>query len=293
MELLSKYNNGNYTVEIYDDGTKIRETEEESFDASFPENIDLKITNYCENNCNFCYESSSIEGKHADLDVEFFKTLKPYTELAIGGGNPLSHPQLFEFLTMLKEYNIIANITVRQNDFMSNLGLLKEYSDNKLLYGIGVSLVDANEEFIREIQKFPNAVIHTITGILTKEQLLKLVYKNLKVLVLGYKTCGRGISYQNNFEDDVSKNINFIKTNIIKIVHLFNVVSFDNLALEQLNLQEQIDTKTWEECYMGDDGQYTMYIDLVNKTFSKNSITKDRFELKDDITDMFNIVKNL
>lgn len=44
--LLSKYNNGNYTVEIYNDGTKIRETKEEDFIASFPENIDLKITNY-------------------------------------------------------------------------------------------------------------------------------------------------------------------------------------------------------------------------------------------------------
>lgn len=293
MQLLSKYNNGNYTVEIYDDGTKIRETEEETFNASFPENIDLKITNYCENNCNFCYESSSKEGKHADLDVEFIKTLKPYTELAIGGGNPLSHPQLLEFLTMLKEYKIIANITVRQNDFMNNLELLKEYSDNKLLYGIGVSLIEPNEEFIKEIQKFPNAVIHTIAGILTKDQLLKLIYKNLKVLILGYKTCGRGISYQSNFENDVLKNIIFLKSNIIKIIHLFNVVSFDNLALEQLNLQEQIDPKTWEECYMGDDGQYTMYIDLVNKTFSKNSITKDRFDLKDDILDMFNIVKNL
>ena len=50
--LLSKYNNGNYTVEIYDNGTKIRETKEEDFIASFPENIDIKITNYCLNNFN-------------------------------------------------------------------------------------------------------------------------------------------------------------------------------------------------------------------------------------------------
>ena len=64
MQLLSKYINGNYSIEIYDDGTKIRETEEESFDASFPENIDIKITNYCLNNCSFCFESSSSEGKH-------------------------------------------------------------------------------------------------------------------------------------------------------------------------------------------------------------------------------------
>ena len=240
-----------------------------------------------------CYESSSKEGKHADLDVEFIKTLKPYTELAIGGGNPLSHPQLLEFLTMLKEYKIIANITVRQNDFMNNLELLKEYSDNKLLYGIGVSLIEPNEDFIKEIQKFPNAVIHTIAGILNKEQLLKLLNKNLKVLILGYKTCGKGKNFKQEFEESILVNIELLKRSIIKLAPLFKVVSFDNLAIEQLNLQSQIDPETWAEFYMGDDGQYTMYIDLVNKTFSKNSITEDRFELKSDIIKMFEIVKKI
>ena len=44
MKLLGKYNNGNYTVSLFDDGTKIRETEADFFDAEFPENIDCKIT---------------------------------------------------------------------------------------------------------------------------------------------------------------------------------------------------------------------------------------------------------
>ena len=293
MNLLSKYNNGNYTVEIYDDGTKIRETEDSEFNASFPENIDIKITNKCLNNCSFCYESSSPEGKHGDLNVDFIKTLKPYTELAIGGGNPLSHPDLHEFLKVLKENKIIANITVRQNDFMNNLELLKEYSDNKFLYGIGISLIEPTEDFIKEIQKFPNAVIHTIAGILNKEQLLKLLNKNLKVLILGYKTCGKGKNFKQEFEESILVNIELLKRSIIKLAPLFKVVSFDNLAIEQLNLQSQIDPETWAEFYMGDDGQYTMYIDLVNKTFSKNSITEDRFELKSDIIKMFEIVKKI
>ena len=63
---------------------------------------------------------------------------------------------------------------------MNNLELLKEYSDNKLLYGIGVSLVEPTEEFINKIQEFPNAVIHTIAGLLTKKDLVKLILKNLK-----------------------------------------------------------------------------------------------------------------
>ena len=293
MNLLSKYNNGNYTVEIYDDGTKIRETEDSEFNASFPENIDIKITNYCKNNCDFCFESSSPEGKHGNLNVDFIKTLKPYTELAIGGGNPLSDPNLYEFLTTLKEYHIIANITIRQNDFMNNLELLKEYSDNKLLYGIGVSLIEPTEDFIKEIQQFPNAVIHTIAGLLTKEQLIKLFNKKLKILILGYKTRGKGENYKHEFEKDIFLNIEFLKQTILKLTPLFKVVSFDNLAIEQLELQKQINPKVWEEFYMGDDGKHTMYVDLVKQTFSKNSLSEERFELMSNIEEMFNIVKNL
>ena len=293
MNLLSKYNNGNYTVEIYDDGTKIRETEEETFEASFPENIDIKITNKCLNNCNFCYESSSPEGKHGNLNVDFIKSLHPYTELAIGGGNPLSHPDLHEFLKVLKENKIIANITIRQNDFLNNLELLKNYTDNKLLYGIGVSLIEPTDEFIKEIQQFPNAVIHTIAGLLTKEQLIKLFNKKLKILILGYKTRGKGENYKHEFEKDIFLNIEFLKQTILKLTPLFKVVSFDNLAIEQLELQKQINPKVWEEFYMGDDGKHTMYVDLVKQTFSKNSLSEERFELMSNIEEMFNIVKKL
>lgn len=293
MNLLSKYNNGNYTVEIYDDGTKIRETEEETFEASFPENIDIKITNKCLNNCNFCFESSSPEGKHGNLNVDFIKSLHPYTELAIGGGNPLSHPDLHEFLKVLKENKIIANITIRQNDFLNNLELLKNYTDNKLLYGIGVSLIEPTDEFIKEIQQFPNAVIHTIAGLLTKEQLIKLFNKKLKILILGYKTRGKGENYKHEFEKDIFLNIEFLKQNILKLTPLFKVVSFDNLAIEQLELQKQINPKVWEEFYMGDDGKHTMYVDLVKQTFSKNSLSEERFDLMSNIEDMFNVVKKL
>lgn len=293
MNLLSKYNNGNYTVEIYDDGTKIRETEEETFEASFPENIDIKITNKCLNNCNFCYESSSPEGKHGNLNVDFIKSLHPYTELAIGGGNPLSHPDLHEFLKVLKENKIIANITIRQNDFLNNLELLKNYTDNKLLYGIGVSLIEPTDEFIKEIQQFPNAVIHTIAGLLTKEQLIKLFNKKLKILILGYKTRGKGENYKHEFEKDIFLNIEFLKQNILKLTPLFKVVSFDNLAIEQLELQKQINPKVWEEFYMGDDGKHTMYVDLVKQTFSKNSLSEEGFELMSNIEEMFNVVKKL
>ena len=102
--LLGEYNNGNYFIKIFSDGTKIRETDEDVFISSFPECIDLKITNCCDLGCKYCHEDSNINGKHGDiLNAEFINTIKPYTEIACGGGNALSHPDLIPFLIKLKE----------------------------------------------------------------------------------------------------------------------------------------------------------------------------------------------
>ncbi len=44
---------------------------------------------------------------------------------------------------------------------------------------------------------------------------------------------------------------------------------------------------------MGDEGQFTMYIDAVKKEFAVNSITEEkrRFPLTDDIRTMFHQVR--
>ena len=48
MKTLGVYRNGNYTVRILQDGTKIRETEYEEFIPAFAENCDCKITDKCD-----------------------------------------------------------------------------------------------------------------------------------------------------------------------------------------------------------------------------------------------------
>ncbi len=152
--------------------------------------------------------------------------------------------------------------------------------------------VELNEINLK-IQEFPNAVIHTIAGLLTKENLAKLILKNIKILILGYKVKGKGQTYMDEFNAEIASNIQFLAKDILKYVPLFKVVSFDNLSIKQLNLQEQIKPELWNEFYMGDDGKFTMYIDLVKKKFSKNSINDQVFDLKSDIVEMFNIVTKL
>ena len=125
MKLLKGYENGNHIVRIFDDGTKIKETghfeevclpgkkggykkwvpsDEDHFTYDFPENADIKITDYCDAGCAYCHENSTIKGVHGDLRriEKTLDSLHAGTEMAVGGGNALAHPDLIWFLEKLK-----------------------------------------------------------------------------------------------------------------------------------------------------------------------------------------------
>ena len=124
-QLLQKYENGNYTVFLYTDGTKEKITQEECFKAEFPDSIDLKISNYCDANCPMCHENSGTHGLHADLNASFLSSLPAGIELAIGGGNPLSHPDLIPFLKRIYLKCLKPSRIVLMCDFPERLSLLK------------------------------------------------------------------------------------------------------------------------------------------------------------------------
>ena len=109
-----KYKNGNYTViRDLDSGTLVKVSDLDFLEADFPDSFDLKITNCCDMGCKFCHENSVVDGKHGDiLGAKFIDTLHPYTEIAIGGGNPLEHPDLIPFLKKLKSLKMIPNMTI-------------------------------------------------------------------------------------------------------------------------------------------------------------------------------------
>jgi MoaA/NifB/PqqE/SkfB family radical SAM enzyme len=291
MNLLGEYQNGNYKVSIYDDGTKIRETDANEFTSRFPECMDIKITNYCDMGCAYCHENSSVNGLHGDiLSPKFIDTLYPYTELAIGGGNPLSHPDIISFLEMLKSKNIIANMTVNQTHFTFNNLLINDLVNTGLIKGLGISLNNSKDkEFIEKLKKIPNAVLHVINGVVKIEDLERLYDSDFKILIFGYKQFRRGNDY---YSPIVEENKAKLYEELPNIIKKFQVVSFDNLAIKQLDVKRLMSNKDWNEFYMGDDGQFTMYVDLVNKEFARSSTSTKRYKLMNDIVDMFNVVKS-
>lgn len=275
--ILYSYENGNTTVTILNDGTKIREYESIS-SILFPESIDLKITNYCDLGCSWCHENSTVDGKHCNIEnilnllseANFPKGI----ELAIGGGNPLAHPDLIQLLYELKNMGFICNITVNQKHLKKYLGLLINLINSDLIKGLGISINSNNYKEIKILKQLTdNIVYHLIIGINPLNEINDLIELGKpKILLLGYKTFGRGKEF---FNENIAKNINHWKTYLPKYIGKC-LLSFDNLAIEQLNLKRLFTEEGWKTFYMGDDFTYTMYIDAVNEEYAPTSRSYER-----------------
>ena len=95
------------------------------------------ISNYFANGIlvHNCYMSSDFNGKHCDNLVDKTKSyfagisenLLPF-QVAIGGGEPFLHPELFEFVKYLDSIGIVSNITTNGLNFNDeNLAFIKEW----------------------------------------------------------------------------------------------------------------------------------------------------------------------
>lgn len=294
LEVLYQYYNGNYEVTLFSDGTKLKTTDDIEFKPYRPENIDLKITNKCNKGCKYCHEGSFINGGHADLFADYLDTFYPGMEVAIGGGNVFEHPDLVLFLNKLKSQNVFPNITVHQDHFLENYEKIKMLQELKLIYGVGVSIVNPTNTLIKKLKTINNVVCHVINGIFNKETFDKLKNNNLKLLILGYKDLRLGETYKTNNLNEVTKNQKWLNDNLYRLNNTFEIVSFDCLGVEQLSMKDKLPKTSYDIYYQGDDGTITYYIDAVNKEFSKSSNSKERFKIENnDIGDMFKKIAKL
>lgn len=295
MKLLNAYKDGNATISIFDDGTRIIDIPDgEKPNLDFPLSMDFKITNWCDQMCPMCHEMSNPEGKHGDvMNLKFIDSLRAGTEMAIGGGKVTSHPQLKEFLQKLKSKGVLPSITVHQNEFIDKVDLINELIDEDLIYGLGVSYLKPYDIMWKAVAENDNAVVHLIAGIHGKDVFDYLAQFNCKILILGYKNWGRGANLLQNekLNKDIQDKIDWLKNNLTKYMSKFKVVSFDNLAIKQLDVQNKLTKNQWDEFYQGDDGTMTMYVDGVKKQFAMTSTSPKRYDLLDNIDDMFKIIK--
>ena len=296
MKLLAKYQNGNLITELYDNGTRIRTTDDDEFIPSFAENVDVHTSDRCNNGCGMCYANCTPNGKFGKLSGwHFLETLHPGTEMALNLNFPMPD-DFFDLLRYLKSQGIITNVTINQNHFDMHEDVIQQMYDEELIHGLGVSLTFPNRSFVERIQKYPNAVIHVINGIFKKHDYQILKDNNLKILILGYKNIGRGIEYRASsiIGATIINNHEWLYDTLPEVIKHFKVTSFDNLALEQLNVRRLLTDEKWNEFYGGDDGTFTFAINLVDGYFAKNSMSPIHYPIGDlSIDEMFEIINRI
>ena len=297
MEKLFEIVNGNCNVTLFDNGTRIVETLDPnatSIELDQPLSLDINISNRCSIGCPYCYAGNTPNGDVVDpLTMNYLDGVTGI-EIAINIQFPV-HPNFEAWLKKMKAQGIIVSGTVNQREFEKSpdvLSYINYLHDNRLLNGIGVSYREYNPSLYGELKMalLDDIVVHTIVGCTPIEDILDLLSKGFKVLVLGYKQKNRGIDYFTKI------NIDEWKKDIDKLInHQFNsVLAFDTAGLTQLGIKELLTDEQWNDSYQGDEGTISFYIDAVKRTFNNNSHTDTPpYEIADlIINQMFSIIKN-
>lgn len=284
----AQYQNGNYVVQLWEDGTKLRLIDTpQSLSPIWPESLDIKITNRCDGSCPYCHEESERQGECFKVENAWnlLKDLPAGVELAFGGGNPLCCKE--ELLWLFPKLSCVTNLTVHAQH-LSQLGKLKPTA-------LGISYEESFhndiEQFSQEYGEQIQVVVHLIAGVHTIEDLQKCLKSFNRVLILGYKQVGRGIAF---YKPAIKNNLSNWQKHIRPYLYCpSKVVSFDNLAVQQLNINSLFTKEVWERIYMGDDGLFSMYLDLVKMEFAESSTAKMRYKIENglSIQEMFQRIR--
>lgn len=269
--LLHHYQNGNADIKLYDNGTRVIECAGE-IRLKYPLNIDIRVSEKCAFGlnqktgkaiCSFCHESATTSGSDADLDDLFdvLKKLPSGIELAIGANEVTE--DLLLFLEKCGNKGFVVNLTINQGLIHRDRLLLNKCLTDGFVKGLGISYRKGMREIPTEFIAYQNTVVHVIAGIDNIEDIKNLQKQGVKkILVLGEKDFGFNLGKVKI----VSESHRRWYRQLHQLFDIFDIVSFDNLALEQLNVKRFV--KDWETTYQH---EYSFYINAVQKYFSPSS----------------------
>lgn len=283
------WKNGNAIINLNNnDGTRII-TCEGDLKLEYPLNIDIRVQSRCPlglnprtgiARCSFCHESATTDGKECDYEKlkEVLKELPKGIELAIGC-NYFSEG-FYDFLYWNKEKGFISNITINQLISSSYMTGLYSLMNSGLVNGLGISFRDERHSLIPICSE--QIVVHVIAGIDNFKEVKELRERRdvKKILILGEKDFGFNLGKV----DLTSQKHKEWYWGVRELFGIFDVVSFDNLALEQLNIKRFITEEKWKELYQY---EHSFYINAVEEYFSPSSRSNQRSNYK-PIKEYFN-----
>lgn len=294
MTTISKYRNGNAEIEMLDDGTRFISYDGDNLDLEYPLNIDVRVSSKCafglnpktgRSICDFCHESARTDGETGNLAMltEKIDELPFGVEIAIGANQVDGN---FRWLLQHLQGRIV-NLTINQGHLWRDREHISKAIESKHVRGLGVSYRKGMAPIPPAILEYPNTVVHVIAGIDEIHDVYRLAEDGVKkILVLGEKDFG----FNKGRVDLESHKHLMWRMFVRRLFDLFEVVSFDNLAIEQLRVGRFINQETWNMFYQG---EYSMYINAVDGTFSPSSRSPEKTPWADiSIRDYFQHLQN-
>ena len=264
--------------------------------ALTPELVDVKLTDYCEMNCDYCYQGSTTKGRHAPMpQVEsILKALagNRVFEVAFGGGEPTSHPNFIEILKLTRSLGMIPNFTTRNIQFLAEHPELFSETDAARVGAVAVS-VDTAHDMAEVVTKLwpdrtaapsrPSVLFklqwQVVHGAASTEELKRMVDSPHRmyrpILLLGWKTTGRGSSVAPLVCDWESAFIG-PSTKAERNSDDPTIASFGGGLYIDAEFQRQFGNRLLElgaipETLGGPEGTFSMYIDTVNGVLGPSS----------------------
>jgi hypothetical protein len=279
--VIAEYKNGNSNIKLFKDGTRIIEYDD-VLNLDYPLNLDIRVSTKCQfgfnpktgkSFCSFCHESARTDG--VDCDYEALKgklvDLPKGIELAIGCNKMTAG--LKDFIVWCDTKGYIVNLTINQGHIKRDFKPLYELIENGLVKGVGISYRSGVKfDVPKEILDYDNTVFHVICGIDTFDEVVALKELGVKkLLVLGEKDFGFNLGNV----DLSSRNHREWYWWVHKLFSVFDVVSFDNLALQQLNVKRFFSDENWD---VFNQSEHSFYINAVDQTMSPSSRSPEKVD---------------
>ncbi len=262
--------------------------------APWPELADISISNHCSKECDFCYRDSSKNNsfmtvKQYDHVLSSLISEKwgPVFQVALGGGEPLEHPDFQDIIMKTCEKGIVANFTTN--------GMYVDKKIAAFLKGkIGAVAVSAKSVEGLDTDKIgilSGAGIKTnVHYILDKESIKEAVdilngkynkvFRNVNGLIfLTYKPKGRAPADKClDIDDDLEEFLGLIDNNKCS-AH----IGFDACFVPALMRYTDVNVDFVDSC---ECGFFSVYIDECMNVRPCSFSDKDRFSYNLDEFDM-------
>jgi len=264
---------GHWTLFCPEVGTKARVSLDDSpppAHSTYPELIDVKITDFCAKGCDYCYQQSTPKGSHAD---SFYLqrlagacgTMKVF-EVAIGGGEPTAHPDFIHTLELFRGSGVVPSFSTRCLAWMKDQAKARKISDLcgswALSADYATDILIARETASKAGIKMP--AIHIVIGAnpweVTRELIDQCVELRLRMVLLGFKTVGLGNGYE---EHDNSGWLNMVKSRKCTVSIDTTLAAKFEKELEEAAIPQWLLERK--------EGCHSMYVDAVAGTMGPSS----------------------